>query len=211
MTNRKTRAMRTKVLLFESALALFKEKGFDAVTIDDIAQRAGTAKGTFYTYFSTKSEIIIEEFQAIDEHYRRYARNLRRYDTARAQLIAFTRTQLRYVRDRIGLEMLKLLYSNQIAHPKTEKVLVDTKRYLHTLVRDIVEFGRRRGEFRTDLSSDRLAQLFNRSMRSVFLDWAISDSAFDLVREGVAYCEEVMLPALVAQSAPQGHTDTAQS
>ncbi len=196
MTNRKAQAIRTKKALFDSALALFKEKGFDAVTIEEIAQRAGTAKGTFYTYFSTKSAIIIEEFQAIDDHYRRYARNLRRYDSARQQLVAFTRTQLRYVRDKIGLEMLKLLYSNQLVHPQTEKVLIDTKRYLHALVRDIVHSGQERGEFRTDVEADRLAQLFNRSMRSIFLDWAISDSAFDLVREGLDYCEVVLLPAL---------------
>jgi AcrR family transcriptional regulator len=196
MTNRKAQAMRTKKALFDSALALFKEKGFDAVTIEEIAQRAGTAKGTFYTYFSTKSAIIIEEFQAIDDHYRRYARNLRRYESATQQLIAFTRTQLRYVRDKIGLEMLKLLYSNQLVHPQTEKVLIDTKRYLHVLVRDILQSGQEQGEFRSDIEAGRLAQLFNRSMRSVFLDWAISDSAFDLVREGTDYCELLLLPAL---------------
>lgn len=196
MTNRQAQALKTKQSVFDSAIALFKEKGFDAVTVDEIARRAGTAKGTFYTYFPTKSAIIIEEFLAIDEYYRKYERNLRRYDKARERLLTFTRTQMRYIRDNIGLEMLKLLYSNQIMNTQTERILVDRSRFLHTLVRDTIAFGQQTREFRVDHDADRLAEWFNRSMRSVFLDYAISDADFDLVSEGVAYCENVALPAL---------------
>jgi AcrR family transcriptional regulator len=198
MTNRQAQALRTKQSVFDSAIALFKEKGFDAVTVDEIARRAGTAKGTFYTYFPTKSAIIIEEFLAIDEYYRKYERNLRRYETARERLIAFTRTQMRYIRDNIGLEMLKLLYSNQIMNAQTEKILIDRSRFLHTLVRDTIAFGQQNREFRIDVDADRLAEWFNRSMRSVFLDYAISDAGFDLPAEGVAFCENVALRALEA-------------
>jgi AcrR family transcriptional regulator len=196
-TRRQLQARKTKRALFDSAIALFKEKGFDEVTVEEIARRAGTSKGSFYTYFPTKSAIIIEEFTAIDEYYRKYARNLRRYTNTREKLLAFTRTQLRYVRDNIGLEMLKLLYSNQLVHPQTEKILVDRKRYLHELMSSIFSAGQVRGEVRGDMDADRLAQLFNRSMRSIFLDWAITDNSFDLVREGLRFCEEVLLPAFL--------------
>lgn len=200
-TNRQLQARKTKRALFESAIALFKQKGFDAVTVEEIARRAGTSKGSFYTYFPTKSAIIIEEFTAIDEYYRKYQRNLRRYDHTRDKLLAFTRTQLRYVRDNIGLEMLKLLYSNQLVHSQTEKILVDRRRYLHTLISEILEEGRSRGHVRTDIDPDRLAQMFNRAMRSVFLDWAISDDSFDLVRDGLSFCEDFVLPGVLSTSA----------
>ena len=196
MTNRQAQAIQTKQSVFDSAIALFKEKGFDAVTVDEIAKRAGTAKGTFYTYFPTKSAIIIEEFREIDDYYLKYERTLRRYETARERLLVFTRTQMRYIRDRIGLEMLKLLYSNQIMHAQTEKILIDRGRFLHTLVRDTIAFGQQNREFRTDLDADHLAECFNRSMRSVFLDYAISNAGFDLVSEGVAFCRTVALRAL---------------
>jgi AcrR family transcriptional regulator len=68
--NGKTKAELTKQLIFESALTLFKEKGFDPVSIEQITKYAGTSKGSFYTYFSTKSDIIVEEFWAIDAYYR---------------------------------------------------------------------------------------------------------------------------------------------
>ncbi|AKF83642.1 transcriptional regulator, TetR family [Myxococcus fulvus] len=51
------RRERTKVLE-DAALTLFVERGLDAVTIDDITQAAGVAKGTFYRYFADKPALV---------------------------------------------------------------------------------------------------------------------------------------------------------
>lgn len=44
--------------LARAALDLFLERGLEDVTIDDIAERAGTAKGNFYRYFDDKSQLV---------------------------------------------------------------------------------------------------------------------------------------------------------
>lgn len=195
-TKRQQQAQATKALLFDCAVNLFRDKGYDAVTIEDITNLAGTAKGSFYTYFRTKSDIIIEEFRTIDDFYSRWQKNLKRYGTVHEKVVAFTRAQMRHVRDKVGLQMLKLLYANNIMEPSTEKILIDTSRFLHLLVKSLIEEGQASGEFRTDIPSDRLALLFNRAFRSVFLDWSISNNAYDLVKEGVEFCETIVLPAL---------------
>jgi hypothetical protein len=46
------------------------------------------------------------------------------------------------------------------------------------------------------LVAEQLALLFNRSVRSVFLDWCISDAEFDLVKEGVSFVSDWILSAL---------------
>lgn len=53
----RNRRRRTEQLR-EAGLALFLARGVDAVTIDDIAKAAGTAKGNFYRYFADKSELV---------------------------------------------------------------------------------------------------------------------------------------------------------
>ena len=44
--------------LTDAALRLFLERGLDVVTIDDITQACGVAKGTFYRYFDDKESLV---------------------------------------------------------------------------------------------------------------------------------------------------------
>jgi AcrR family transcriptional regulator len=44
--------------LLDAALALFTEKGFSATRAEEVAQRAGVAKGTLYLYFNSKEELL---------------------------------------------------------------------------------------------------------------------------------------------------------
>ncbi|WP_246070405.1 TetR/AcrR family transcriptional regulator [Paenibacillus kobensis] len=44
--------------IIETAERLFLEKGFDNTTVQDVVQRMGIAKGTFYHYFKSKDELV---------------------------------------------------------------------------------------------------------------------------------------------------------
>lgn len=60
MNKRQTAALETKRKLISTALELLKEKGFDAINVEDITKKAGVAKGTFYTYFKRKEDIVLD-------------------------------------------------------------------------------------------------------------------------------------------------------
>jgi len=55
---RQQRKDELKERIFSTALQLFQAKGFDRVTIDEITQQCGIAKGTFYNYFRSKDTIL---------------------------------------------------------------------------------------------------------------------------------------------------------
>jgi AcrR family transcriptional regulator len=43
--------------IIDAAIGVFIEKGYAATRLDDVAKRAGIAKGTLYLYFDTKEDI----------------------------------------------------------------------------------------------------------------------------------------------------------
>ncbi|MFI8348504.1 TetR/AcrR family transcriptional regulator [Streptomyces sp. NPDC085596] len=49
---------RTRERIIETAFALFMERGFDVVTVDEIAQRAEIGRTTFFRYFGDKQEVV---------------------------------------------------------------------------------------------------------------------------------------------------------
>jgi AcrR family transcriptional regulator len=49
----------TRQAIFETAVRMFSEQGFDAPTIEQIAAATDIGKGTFYNYFASKEEILV--------------------------------------------------------------------------------------------------------------------------------------------------------
>lgn len=51
--------------LVEAAFALFDERGFEATTVDDVAERAGVGRSTFFRAFGSKEDVIFPDHTAV--------------------------------------------------------------------------------------------------------------------------------------------------
>jgi AcrR family transcriptional regulator len=49
------------VAIRDAALALFEEQGFEATTIEEIAEAAGVSRATFFNYFPSKEAVVFEQ------------------------------------------------------------------------------------------------------------------------------------------------------
>jgi TetR/AcrR family transcriptional regulator, cholesterol catabolism regulator len=58
LSRRERKKRETRQRLMEAALELFHEHGYDATTVEQIAEAADVAKGTFFNYFATKEAIL---------------------------------------------------------------------------------------------------------------------------------------------------------
>lgn len=55
----------TKKQIIETAISLFRNKGLEETTINDICEECHITKGTFYYHFSNKNQIVAEFYRDI--------------------------------------------------------------------------------------------------------------------------------------------------
>ncbi|MEU8398488.1 TetR family transcriptional regulator [Nonomuraea sp. NPDC048892] len=89
---RERKKEQTRRRIAEVALRLFDERGYDAVTVNEVAEAAGVAKVTLFAYFPSKDSLVLDgvkedtaaivagrgertPLQALREHYRRMGRD----------------------------------------------------------------------------------------------------------------------------------------
>ncbi|MCH5583601.1 TetR/AcrR family transcriptional regulator [Shimazuella sp. AN120528] len=56
---RENRKKQTRESIIKHAIALFKQKGYENVTVEEITIACGIAKGTFFNYFPKKEHILL--------------------------------------------------------------------------------------------------------------------------------------------------------
>ena len=54
---------KTKQRIYEHALNLFKQYGFEEVSVQSIAAASGIAKGTFFNYYPSKADVLAEWYE----------------------------------------------------------------------------------------------------------------------------------------------------
>jgi AcrR family transcriptional regulator len=64
---RERKKQRTRVLIADTALRLFLERGFEAVTIAEIAQAAEVDAKTIYNYFPSKQDLVFKRLEAFEQ------------------------------------------------------------------------------------------------------------------------------------------------
>jgi AcrR family transcriptional regulator len=64
---RERKKERTRALIAETARRLFVERGFEAVSVAEIAREAEVSEATVFNYFPTKEELVYNRLEAFEE------------------------------------------------------------------------------------------------------------------------------------------------
>jgi AcrR family transcriptional regulator len=66
-TRSTSKADATRRRIYEAALDMFREKGFEQTTMRDIARKAGVALGAAYYYFDSKDDIVLAFYREMEQ------------------------------------------------------------------------------------------------------------------------------------------------
>jgi AcrR family transcriptional regulator len=74
---RETKKLRTRQEIADTAMRLFATRGFDHVTVAEVAEAAGVSEKTVFNYFPTKEDLFYDEVPAREEALRQAIRGRR--------------------------------------------------------------------------------------------------------------------------------------
>src|ERR1700733_14114522 len=63
---RELKKHRTRQLIAETARAMFVERGFDSVSVAEVARAAEVAEATVFNYFPTKEDLVFQGMEAFE-------------------------------------------------------------------------------------------------------------------------------------------------
>ena len=186
MSLREKKKIETKNKIFEVAGRLFKEKGFESTSIDEITEEAGIGKGTFFNYFPTKEALLLYFGEQRDELiYSSIENELGRSYSTRDKiknLLAFLAEN--YQKDK---ELTKLLVFEYIKHIRFTGLNSDEdkkRRYrLIKILSDLLEEGVRAGDVRNTIDVKKATETLIAIHLFSLMAWLKSESDYSFSRD----------------------------
>ncbi|MFF1919637.1 TetR/AcrR family transcriptional regulator [Streptomyces sp. NPDC058221] len=100
---RERKKRQTRQYLSDVATGLFLERGFDAVTIAEIARAADVSVNTVYNYFPAKEDLFLDRSRGVVDRLSRYVRGRDKGESAADAVLRELRIQVESVSPTVGL------------------------------------------------------------------------------------------------------------
>lgn len=190
---RRKRELRARI--YETARQLFLEHGFEATTVEQIADAADIAPGTFFNHFQSKHAVlgdmtseVSDRLQAIIDQQLAGPASAQERITGFADCAANEIEQARGLTHDVLLELMRSSARSGKAVPYLSRV--------HEPFTAILREGQGRGEVRADLDATFLAEMVVGALNAAVANW-LNDPEYPLekrMRQAAAFIGEAIRP-----------------
>ncbi|MEW5796912.1 MAG: TetR/AcrR family transcriptional regulator [Candidatus Zixiibacteriota bacterium] len=142
-----------KLQVYQAAIRLFGEYGYDGLAVDRICHEAGISKGSFFQYFESKSHLLEFAILVFDNYLSKLVAELRQNEKA-----ALAKDRFRSLYESLVVnarlteseQKFFLFVTHALDHAGVVLEGIDLERHHHQWVLDIITRGVRTGEIRGD-------------------------------------------------------------
>jgi AcrR family transcriptional regulator len=137
--------------VYATAARLFEQRGYDATSIQDIADELGVLKGSLYYYFSSKEELL---YQILLDWQAASVPELERYSSFEATPPEQVRYMIKgYVKWTIEYRRYVALFEREYRSlsPEHQTELVPVRDQFEALLRRLIQNGQDQGLFREEV------------------------------------------------------------
>jgi AcrR family transcriptional regulator len=144
-----------KQALYDAAMELFREKGFDETSVDEIAEKAGYSRATFFNHFGVKQGVL-----------RHYGHRLQylveelldRSAPPAPPLEMIRRVIFAMVREAEGnIDEVRLICTYSLRDPSYLSEPTQARKHLWNILTELVSEAQQQGQIRRDLAARELA------------------------------------------------------
>ena len=188
LTPRKQQALEMRSRIQNVALDLFDREGFENVSVEEIAQKAGCSVGNIYHYFKSKDELAIQVTSHVDAAYltleAAYLADTAR--TSKEKLLDFVGQSLRISTDD---PVLYKAFIHAMKYPEQGALQRNEHRIYYRVLSELVALCRRDGFIDGKYDNDTVVEYLVTLHRGMLLEWRIYEGKFDISARGIAMAE----------------------
>ncbi len=164
---------KTRDLIFQTAVKILKEEGYDKVTVRRICKESNTSNGSFYHFFKNKDELLAYYYtRSADEFMEGQEETMKNADLYHQMLLCY-RWYIRYTSE-FGLDFCMNFFNsnNRSIDPlyMYNAFYEISKKYLHE----------KSDEIREGYNADDIAKELCILAKGIIFDWSTSRGAYDI-------------------------------
>lgn len=170
----------TRQQIVATAFELFRSKGYEKVTVNEICEACSLSKNTFYYYFRSKDDLLLDMYSGLSDFSlsrmseifsaKSYLRQLWMLDEPLLDFSLHAGAPL--MRHWWVCAMSRGLTQNAGPHPMQAEII--------SAASGIVQKAQQAGEMLNQMDALLLVRAKTRLMLGTIVEWALRDGAFDL-------------------------------
>jgi AcrR family transcriptional regulator len=198
---RERKKIETRRKIFRVAFELFALKGFDGTTVQEIAQRAGVAKGTVFNYFPHKAAFLLA---AHHEWIARLEDDLGPPDSWTGSARDRIRRVLDYLTD-LSIEhrdVSRMVIFESMRDTwlrmgtQEEPGLHDGVRLVEEIAETVIRQGKKTGDIRRQVDEEQAASLIVAATFSTLVRWLVKGGSATEMKEAVSAKLDIIFTGL---------------